>query len=130
MQLFTATGIAGIPLLVLSLVIGALILRAVTLLVRGRKADLFSLLFWGFAAAVLGFLAQCAGLYRALTAISTATEISPEVVATGFARSFVSTLWGSGLLMLAAVAWVLLRILGRSLPVRSMESQGGGSWGN
>jgi hypothetical protein len=118
MDLLRATGIAGIPLLLLSLVIGALILRAVVRQSRGGNVDLFALLFWGFAAAVLGFLAQCAGVHQALTVISTASEISPQIVARGFAQSFLPTLWGGGLLLLAGLAWVLLRLWRRRLPLR------------
>ena len=111
MVLLKSAGIAGIPLMVLTLVVAALILRAAWRGMHGRPVDLFSLLFWGFAAAVLGFLAQCAGLYNALTVIGEATAISPQVVARGFAQSFVTTLWGGSLLLLAGFAWAVLRAL-------------------
>jgi len=66
------------------------------------------ILFWGFVSAVLGFLGQCAGLYQAITTVVTAPALSPEVVAEGFAASFVPTLWGGGLLLLSGLAWLAL----------------------
>jgi hypothetical protein len=111
MQLLSSAGIAGIPLIVLSLVVGILVIRAVYCGVRGQATDLFPLLFWGFTAAVLGFLAQCAGIYNALTVIAGASEISPQVMAQGFAQSFVTTLWGGGLLLLAGLVWAISRTI-------------------
>lgn len=110
MQFIQQSGIVGIPLLLLTLVIGGLI---VTALIGHRKRDVsghvFAILFWGFTAAVLGFLGQCAGLYNALVAISGATDISPQVIGQGFAQSFTTTLWGGGLLIVAGLAWFGLR---------------------
>jgi hypothetical protein len=125
MRFFTDTGIVGILLLVLSLVILGLILRA-TASLRHKREDttLFAILFWGFAAAVLGFLGQCAGLYNALTVISAAQSIEPSIVSRGFAQSFTTTLWGGGLLIVSGLAWLILRTLGRTGPVDPAESCG------
>ncbi|MCP4574655.1 MAG: MotA/TolQ/ExbB proton channel family protein [bacterium] len=110
MQFFQASGVVGIPLAVLTLVIAGLILRAVPAVRRGDGSGaIFAILFWGFVAAVLGFLGQCAGLYNALTVIATATAINPSIVSQGFAQSFTTTLWGSGLLLVAGLAWFVLR---------------------
>jgi hypothetical protein len=112
MRFFTDAGIVGIPLLVLSLVILGLILRAMARLRhKGEDTTLFAILFWGFAAAVLGFLGQCAGLYNALTVISAAQSIDPSIVSRGFAQSFTTTLWGGGLLIVSGLAWFILRTL-------------------
>jgi hypothetical protein len=70
-----------------------------------------AILFWGSASAALGFLGQCQATYLALSAILTAPEISPDVVAQGFVISFVPTLFGLGIFAFAAAAWVTLRYL-------------------
>ena len=114
MHFFLAAGIMAWPLLVLTIVILGLILRAVSRAREGTENLLFAILFWGFTAAVLGFLGQCAGLYNALTVISTADAIDPHIVARGFAESFSTTLWGSGLLIISGLAWFLLRALDRT----------------
>jgi CubicO group peptidase (beta-lactamase class C family) len=72
-----------------------------------------AILFWGVASAVLGFLGQCHGTYLALSAIFSAPEISPQIVAEGFVISFIPTLFGLGILVFATVVWVCLRILPR-----------------
>ncbi|MBT8397794.1 MAG: hypothetical protein HKO65_09945 [Gemmatimonadetes bacterium] len=70
-----------------------------------------AVLFWGAAAAVLGFLGQCQGTYLALNEIISAPELSPQVVAEGFVISFIPTLFGLGILAFSGVAWVSLRYL-------------------
>ena len=67
-----------------------------------------SILFWGIIAAVTGLLGQYHGIYNALNAIIQATEISPNIVAMGFAQSFTTTLWGLGLFVVSAMVWMLL----------------------
>ena len=110
MHFLLASGIIGLPLAVLTLVILGLIVRAAVRIRRDEiGSTLFAILFWGFAAAVLGFLGQCAGLYNALTVIAGADEISPRVISRGFAESFSTTLWGGGLLVVAGLAWFALR---------------------
>ncbi|MGD8395265.1 MAG: MotA/TolQ/ExbB proton channel family protein, partial [Candidatus Eiseniibacteriota bacterium] len=78
-----------------------------------------AILFWGVLAALLGFLGQTTGLYKALTVIAGAREISPVMVAQGFAESLTTTLFGMVLLVLSAVAWFGLhaayrRVAGRA----------------
>ncbi len=70
-----------------------------------------TLLFWGVASVVLGFLGQCTAAYLALGAILAASEISPAVVAEGFAVSFLPTLMGMAIFAFAAVVWACLRFL-------------------
>jgi len=110
MQLIRTSGVVGIPLFLLTVTIVILIIRA-ALKLRGGQAGpaMFALLFWGFAAAVLGFLGQCVGLYNGLTAIALASDIDPRIVSRGMAESFSTTLWGGGLLILAGLAWLILR---------------------
>jgi len=68
-----------------------------------------SLLFWGAFSAVLGFLGQYTGIYKALGAIIHATAIDPKLVMLGFRESFTTTLWGMNLLVWSAVAWAILQ---------------------
>jgi len=91
------------------------VIRAVIRLLRdkGNSPDLdgslTAILFWGFAAAVMGFLGQCSGIYNALTVIAQASQIDPQLVMQGFAESFSTTLWGGGLLLASGLAWFVLR---------------------
>lgn len=104
------------PLAILTVLLGVAVVR--TALHRRRSGETSgagllqggaAILFWGFVAAILGFLGQCAALYRIMRIVVPATAISPDVLAEGFGASFVPTLWGSGLLLVAGVAWLLLR---------------------
>ena len=55
-------------------------------------------------------------LYKALTVISTANQISPSMVARGFAESLTTTIFGLTILLVSAVAWYVLH--GRYRAVR------------
>ena len=127
MQWITASGLFAIPMLILTLTIPVLTIRAALRIRRGDPADprrdgsLAAILFWGFAAAVMGFLGQCSGLYNALVAISAASEIDPRIVTRGFAESFTTTIWGGALLLISGLAWLALRGWGN--PARSWESR-------
>lgn len=79
------------------------------------------LLFWGVVAAVLGFLGQCNGVNQSPTAILEASEVSPRVVTQGFVISFVSALFGLGILAFALAAWGCLKLLARGRLVRSVS---------
>lgn len=112
MQLFKEAGMFGIPLLILTLAVVGLTVRGLTGGRERRAAAVSSVLFWGAAAAVLGVLGQCSGLYNALRAIAAAEAVSPALVARGFAESFSTSLWGFGLLLAALVLAAVLRRLG------------------
>jgi CubicO group peptidase (beta-lactamase class C family) len=128
LRIVLSAGSFGVPLTILTLLLAVLILRASwharkvpdhpdVVVNEGRAA----ILFWGFVAAILGFLGQCAALYRALGTIVEAKALDPRVVAEGFVTTFVTTLWGVGLLLIAGLAWLLLRWLARSrAPVVAM----------
>jgi CubicO group peptidase (beta-lactamase class C family) len=114
-------GYAGpwaVPLVILTVVVGGLIVRALLRAGTPEAAGARStILFWGFVSAVLGFLGQCAALYRITSVVVTAPELSPEVLAEGFAGSFIPTLWGGGLLLLSGLAWLALPGLRRARAV-------------
>jgi len=112
---FFAMGPYGWPLMLLLVVNVVLaIVVAVRLADRTRRPDaalanrLNAILFWGAIGMVLGFLGQYAGIYRALHAILGASEISPRIVAIGFAESFTTTLFGLQLFIASAIAWFVL----------------------
>ncbi len=124
------SGMFGPALTVLGLVVVALSVRAALAVNRGRgtngldpKARINPVLFWGAAAAVLGFLGQCQGTYLALNAIIAAPEISPQVVAEGFVISFIPTLFGLGILAFAGVVWASLRFLSPSSGLRTLQEK-------
>ncbi len=78
--------------------------------------ELQALPFWGSITAMLGFIGQITGLWRAIAAIIVATDISPAIVMMGFKMSFFTTIFGLATLMVALVSWfVLTRILNNRL---------------
>jgi hypothetical protein len=120
LQIIRSAGSFGTPLTILTLLLAALIPRAFwhaqrapnhldDAVNKGRAA----ILFWGFVAAILGLLGQCTALYRTLGTVVEAKALDPRVTAEGFATSFVTTLWGVGLLLIAGLAWLSLRWLAR-----------------
>lgn len=71
------------------------------------ELGLHSILFWGAINAVLGVLAQVTGIYNALNVIMRAREISPSVIAQGFAESFTTTIFGLTVLILSSIIWFI-----------------------
>ena len=121
-QFLRNTGPFMWPLLILTVTIVALTVRkAVELfamkdLNRDRmEKGLHAILFWGAFSAVLGVYGQLQGIYVALQIIIRATEISPPVIAEGFAISFTTTLYGLVLFMVSGLAWFILLSRYRSL---------------
>jgi biopolymer transport protein ExbB/TolQ len=115
---FRSMGIFLFPMVILAAVIAVLTVRkAADLWVRKDlsparlSAGLHAIIFWGAVSAVLGVLGQYTGMYNALGVISRAREISPGLVAQGFAESFTTTIFGLAILMFSAIAWFIL--LGR-----------------
>jgi CubicO group peptidase (beta-lactamase class C family) len=116
-------GYAGpwaLPLATLTVVLAVLIVRGIVRTMTDRKGDPAqaaglgsAILFWGFVAAALGFLGQCAALYKITSIVVSAPALSPELLAEGFGGSFVPTLWGVGLLLVAGLAWLALFGVGR-----------------
>jgi len=125
-RLLRYAGPFATPLAILTFLLLVLFVRA---FVQARRAPRdpaaasrarAALLFWGFVAAVLGFLGQCAALYRIMSTVVGAPALSPEIVAEGFAASFVTTIWGVGLLLAAGLAWLLLRGAARGAPAAAI----------
>ncbi|MFC1661184.1 MotA/TolQ/ExbB proton channel family protein [Gemmatimonadota bacterium] len=76
---------------------------------QALEGKINAVLFWGGIGAVLGVLGQVNSIYLALREILSASDISPNVIAEGFAISFTSTIMGLLLLLFSALAWMGLR---------------------
>ncbi len=112
---FASMGPFAIPMIIITLAIAILtVIKVIDL--WGKKGlspqklerGLHAILFWGVVSAVFGFLGQISGIYRALNVIISATEISPNVVAQGFAESFTTTIFGLEILLVSAIIWFVL----------------------
>lgn len=68
-----------------------------------------SILFWGGFSLVLGFFAHFLGIYRAMLAIRSAGDISPAIVAAGYAMSIITILTGLFILLLSSIIWFVLK---------------------
>ncbi len=84
-----------------------------TIPVEVQYRRLHPILFWGSLTAVFGLLGQIMGLWQAILAIMTATDINPQIVMMGFRTSFNTTLFGLVSLTVAGIAWYLLSVVVR-----------------
>ena len=112
---FASMGMFRFPMIIIIIAILVLIVRKVADLYlrkelppRKLEAGLHAILFWGAVSAVLGVLGQLTGIYNALGAIMRAKEISPSVIAQGFAQSFTTTIFGLEILLVSAIVWFIL----------------------
>lgn len=109
-------GILMLPLVLISLVLFCIVLRALWHLhFKGGhdavaiQSCLDGLLFWGGFAVVVGLLGSAIGYHKVMTVIVARGILNPRALWIGTAEGMVSTI--AGLLMLAAAgtAWYLLR---------------------
>ena len=68
-----------------------------------------AILFWGCFSVVLGIFAHFEGVYLAMQAMMKANDISPAIVAQGYAMSLITILSGLFLFMVSSVTWLILR---------------------
>ncbi|MBN1465151.1 MotA/TolQ/ExbB proton channel family protein [candidate division KSB1 bacterium] len=68
-----------------------------------------AILFWGAFSLVLGFFAHFHGVYMAMGAIQAANDISPAIVAGGYAVSLITILTGLLLFMFSSIVWFFYR---------------------
>ena len=124
-EFLLACGVYLWPLLLLTALVLVQVIRAARRLGTGESGPsaaglINTILFWGAVAAVLGVLGQCTGIYNAMQVIRAAKAVSPALLAAGFAESFTTTLFGMTLLLLAGLAWLVLRAWhGRLLAARA-----------
>ena len=103
-------------LLILILVIFGLFIKKVIDLFFSDTADIDrsekgvnAIFFWGAFSLLLGILAHFHGIFEAMVAISKATDISPSIVAMGYAMSLVTILSGLFIFMISGIMWFFLR---------------------
>jgi biopolymer transport protein ExbB/TolQ len=116
MGFFREMGFYVWPLGLIAVAVVALAVRAALRLREAAPRDraplehaVNAVLFWGCVAGVVGILGQFHGIYQAAKAISRAGAISPQMIWGGIAVSFTSTLAGLAILLVAALAWAVLR---------------------
>lgn len=68
-----------------------------------------AIIFWGIFGIILGFFGHFFGLYNAMIAISKAKNISPAIVAMGYAMSITTILAGLFIFMISAILWLVFR---------------------
>ncbi len=68
-----------------------------------------SIIFWGVFSIAVGYLAHFSGLYSAMSAIVSATEISPEIVTRGYRESIITILAGLYIFIFSAIIWFALK---------------------
>lgn len=74
-----------------------------------------AVLFWGVMSFIIGIFAHFHGIYLAMQAIMMANDISPAIVAGGYAVSLITILAGLFILMVSSLLWFLLRWKYKSL---------------
>ena len=74
-----------------------------------------AIIFWGAISAIFGFLAHYLGLYYAMLAINRANDISPAIVAGGYAASLITILSGLTIFIISLLIWFVFRWRYKSL---------------
>ncbi len=69
------------------------------------KRGIHAILFWALLGTLLGYLAHYLGVYHAMLIISRAKEISPMIIAQGYAESLLTIKFGLIVLFFSAIAW-------------------------
>ena len=83
------------------------------------ESGINAIIFWGGISVVLGLFAHFLGVYMAMQAISMAHDISPAIVAQGYAVSLTTILFGLFIFMFAAIFWFILRWRHKQLMIKS-----------
>lgn len=73
------------------------------------ERGLWTIPFWGIISLALGFYGHYHGVYMAMLNISQANDISPSIVAEGYAVSLITVLSGLFIFILSGIAWFYLR---------------------
>jgi len=113
---FLSGGIFMWPLLVIAIIIIYLSVRKFIDLFfvdnQNRstlKNGINAILFWGSFSVVFGIFAHFIGIYLAMQAVMVAGDISPAIVANGYALSLITILSGLFLFMVSAIIWLFLQ---------------------
>ncbi len=104
------------PLILMALIILVLTIKKFYELFLKTENPLYELeyginaiLFWGVISAVFGILAQWTGIYNALSEIIKADDVSFGIMVRGYQVSFITSLFGLQICIVAGVFWFLLR---------------------
>lgn len=115
MTFFAQMGPFQAPMLVLAaVVIGLAGWRAMQLFGSAGPAPsieggINSVLFWGVVAALVGFLGFFSGVYASLNGVLRMQSPGPGYIAKGVAESLTVSIAGLAILVIAAIAWFVLR---------------------
>ena len=74
-----------------------------------QEIGINAVLFWGVMSLIIGIFAHFVGIMYAMYAIRMANDISPAIVAGGYAVSLITILFGLLILMLSSIFWFILR---------------------
>jgi biopolymer transport protein ExbB/TolQ len=103
-------------LLIIAIIVAALAIKKVidfyfkkSLEQKKMEWGLNAIIIWGVISATLGFLGHFQGMYLAMSFISEAADISPAIVAGGFAVSLLTILFGLTIFLFSAIIWLFLR---------------------
>ena len=103
-------------LLILAIIIIVLSIRRIIELYTKKdlnkvklESGINAIIFWGAISLILGFFAHYLGFYNAMEAIKRANDISPAIVAQGYAASLSTILVGLFIFMISAIVWFTLR---------------------
>ena len=73
------------------------------------ESTINAILFWGCITALLGILGQITGIYMAVSFISQASDISPQIVLFGFSQTFTTSIAGFWVLLISSIVWFILK---------------------
>ncbi|WP_017732087.1 MotA/TolQ/ExbB proton channel family protein [Nafulsella turpanensis] len=84
-----------------------------------QSGKLYYIRFFGMLALVAGIFGQLIGLYDAMQAIARMGGVSQEMLAAGFRVSFITTLYGFVIFLIAHLIWFFLDMKGKKAGVAS-----------
>jgi biopolymer transport protein ExbB/TolQ len=123
LRIFAQMGPTGPLLVLLTLVIlGLAIYRFLQVVQTGAtkgpalQAGINTILFWGVFSSVLGLFGQFSGITKSLWALAELGVANPRLIYLGLYESFLSTLLGMIILLLASLIWLVLRTFYVRLP--------------
>ena len=115
-QFFLEGGMLMWFLLIIALVILVLSIRKAIQLYGKQElpkpaleTGINAIIFWGAISAIFGFLAHYLGLYNAMLSINRANDISPAIVAGGYAASLITILTGLTIFIISLLIWFVFR---------------------
>ena len=119
-------GIYMVPLLLIGVAILAISVKKISDLYIKKglsqaqlEKGINAIIFWGFFGIILGFFAHFSGLYNAMVIISQAAEVSPKIVAMGYAVSLTTILTGLFIFMVSAIFWLVFRARYKKLTLQT-----------